>query len=380
LVNVCNEVDDNCDGVVDEDAVDRDVCFRDRDEDGFGAGQPYRGCCDSQLRFPDDCDDHDPSVNPDQLELAGDGLDNDCDAHTTDEDLDGDGVANDEDCAPTDPWSSTLYVDADGDGYGDPDVALVDCEEGVEDNTDCDDTRASTHPAAAEVADDGLDNDCDPGTTDYDIDGDGIDNDLDCGPSDPWSQQFYADADLDGFGDPGVVDCGLGGVADNTDCDDSDAEVFPGAEDICYNAIDDDCNGWVDDSEELRWCYPDYDGDGYGGAPGYSGCCPQTLSDAYDCDDTSPLVNPDILEVADDGVDNDCDSLTTDDDIDGDGVFDEDDCFPSDSEAWAMFADADGDGFGDPDVVDCGPDGVADDTDCDDGDPYIHPGIAYSCP
>jgi hypothetical protein len=58
---------------------------------------------------------------------------------------------------------------------------------------------------------------------------------------------FYADADGDGAGDPGapVVACTAppGTVADATDCDDADASVHPGAEEVCGNGVDDDCGG-----------------------------------------------------------------------------------------------------------------------------------------
>ncbi len=42
-----------------------------------------------------------------------------------------------------------------------------------------------------------------------------------------------------------------GYVEDNTDCDDSDMEVNPGAEEICCNGKDDDCNGLIDENATL---------------------------------------------------------------------------------------------------------------------------------
>jgi hypothetical protein len=62
------------------------------------------------------------------------------------------------------PWVYS-YPDQDGDGYGDPDAALVHAQDVppgyVLDRTDCDDTRASVHPGALDRPGDGIDQDCD---------------------------------------------------------------------------------------------------------------------------------------------------------------------------------------------------------------------------
>jgi len=57
---------------------------------------------------------------------------------------------------------NTYYLDADDDGYGDPNNATSSCEPingYVDNNTDCNDTNASVNPAATEIGD-GIDNDC----------------------------------------------------------------------------------------------------------------------------------------------------------------------------------------------------------------------------
>jgi len=108
---------------------------------------------------------------------------------------------------------------------------------------------------------------------------------------------YYADLDDDGFGDANnsVESCAApdGYTSDSSDCDDGDAASYPGADEIWYDGVDQDCAGGQD---------YDQDGDGYvadvPGAPDGGG---------YDCEDTDADVHPDQAEVCDDGVDNNCD-------------------------------------------------------------------------
>ncbi len=149
---------------------------------------------------------------------------------------------------------------------------------------------------------------------------------------------------------PGMVqffDYDDDGHSDETDCDPQDSSIYPGAEEVPYDGIDQDCDG-----ADLT----DVDGDGHDGV----------RADGDDCDDNDMEVHPDALEVCDD-ADNDCD-----------GLVDEGDPDAVDVETWSP--DADGDGFGDPqgeEVVACdNPGGHADNNDdCDDSDASISPAM-----
>jgi Leucine-rich repeat (LRR) protein len=69
---------------------------------------------------------------------------------------------------------------------------------------------------------------------------------------------FYADTDGDGYGDINSTTLACtappGYVVNNTDCDDTDPNVNPGEIENCANGIDDDCDGFVDETR-----HPDYD-------------------------------------------------------------------------------------------------------------------------
>ncbi|MEL6349175.1 MAG: putative metal-binding motif-containing protein [Myxococcota bacterium] len=291
-----------------------------------------------------DCNDGNAAVNPDALEYC-DNIDNNCDG-TVDEP----GAVN----------AKVYYADTDGDNYGDPATEIKACSEtdGVsKDNTDCDDTNAGSYPGGVEICD-GLDNNCD-GNTDEFTASDAV--------------TWYFDKDGDGFGtsSPTQVACAQpDGYVDNTDdCNDGNADVFPGATETC-NGLDDDCNNEIDDEPDGAplW-YEDKDNDGYGGLgedpiavcqrpSGYSG-----TND--DCDDTTATVRPDAAELCD-GVDNDCDTLVDDTDPD-----------IADAGSYAPDADIDGYGSSNPDdiVIAClqPSNFVLDTSDCDDTNAAINP-------
>ncbi len=97
-------------------------------------------------------------------------------------------------------------------------------------------------------------------------------------------------------------------------------------------------------------------------------------SGGLDCDDSDALVNPDATEICSDGVDNDCDSITSDDISDG---------FCSCASGESMYyVDLDVDGYG-AGTVSCqrtGSPGYSEySTDCDDSDFDVNPGATEAC-
>ena len=140
----------------------------------------------------------------------------------------------------------------------------------------------------------------------------------------------YRDADSDGFGDPAVSVMGsltsipAGYVANATDCDDTNSAIHPGAPETC-NAIDDNCNGVVDEVFGFT-LYRDADGDGYGNAAISQFTCftPAGWSTlGTDCNDANASVHPGAAEACN-NIDDDCNGLVDDTggvvDTDGDGI------------------------------------------------------------
>ena len=335
---ICDAIDNDCDGDVDDSALDASTWYIDYDADGFGSSSYTEQACEQPIGFTDndlDCDDTSALALPGGIEVC-DGLDNDCNGDT------------DEDSA-TD--ALTFYADTDSDGYGDPSSTQVACEVGsgfVEDDQDCDDTDSKVNPSATETCD-GLDNDCD-GATD------------DASASD--AATWYIDYDADGYGSSTYTtqacDQPTGYASTSDDCDDTSALASPGVTEIC-DEIDNNCDGDVDEdsaSDATTW-YLDLDLDGYGDPSNTSTSCVQpsgTVTDFGDCDDSDIDISPDAEEVCD-TVDNNCDGSTDEDTA-------------VDADTW--YADTDGDGYGDPDSTTqaCDqPTGyVSDNTDCDDTD------------
>jgi hypothetical protein len=383
-IEICNDIDDDCDASIDVDAIDAGTWFVDRDADGFGDDTTETRSCVPPAMHSDvagDCDDASDAIHPGAAETCDD-LDDDCDGLV--DALDGDLVDG-----------TTWYTDADGDTYGDPGASVVQCvhpEGTVADGTDCDDLHANIRPDVSELCD-GIDNDCDGltddddpdplvGTTVFyaDADGDGLGdakapieacevpagfvaNDEDCDDGAVTTRRrslWYEDDDGDGYGGEDTVflcEQWPGWTATSGDCDDRDSDLSPAAAETC-NEIDDDCDSLVDDDDPSvsapLW-YADDDRDGYGDdASAVSSCVPvpDYVSAGGDCDLASADVYPSAPEQCD-MLDNDCDGS-----VDESVVYSD----------WHR--DDDGDGYGTSldDVNDCvRPSGyVAIAGDCDD--------------
>jgi hypothetical protein len=398
---VCNTLDDNCNGTADEGVTG--TFYRDADSDGYGDAAVSTSTCAAQGGYVSnstDCDDTLATRNPGNAETC-DGVDNDCDTVVDDgvlnmyyRDLDSDGhgatvaasactapggyVVASDDCDDTrntvypgatetcnlrddDCDSQTdegvtafLYTDGDGDTYGDPATGADQCAASgrVADNSDCDDLAASRHPGATEVCD-GVDQDCD-GVSD-----DGL-----------VFVTYYRDQDGDGYGVDAltVSACAVpsGYVATGGDCNDSSTALHPNATEVC-NDVDDDCDTLVDDGFVQQSWHPDADGDGFGNPSSATLSCLQpsgTVLDATDCNDGSSQIRPGATEVCD-GVDQDCD-----------GTIDE-------GVKITFYADGDSDGYGSASTVTntcSAPTGfVSDSTDCDDSKGFVHPGAVEVC-
>ena len=262
---------------------------------------------DSDTYFGDvDCNDNNAAINPGATEVCDDAIDNNCDSLTDQQDT----VT----CGTEVP-----LPDADGDGY----TADVDCN----------DNNAAIYPGAPVVCGGAIDDSNCDGLTDEvvaceidDNDGDSVVNANDLCPNTPIGEAVNvngcSNSQIDADGDSYTAD---------VDCNDNNAAINPGAPEIC-DGIDNNCsNEIIAAIDEGGVCSgtEDEDNDGVvnandlcpstplGEAVDSNGCTALSLdvdSDTYlrdvDCNDNDAAINPGATEICDDGIDNNCDSLT----------------------------------------------------------------------
>jgi len=213
---ICDGVDNNCDGFIDEGFI-IDTYWLDADNDGYGDINFSTTSCfipEGYVPNSTDCNDEDENINPGISEIC-DGIDNNCDG-LTDEGF----------------ITSQYFLDSDNDGFGNPNSSVISCfmPDGYANNgDDCNDFNENINPESPEIcnnADDNCSGEIDEGLI---------------------TQTYYADTDNDNYGDPDntIENCSQpnGYVQNNLDCDDTDDDINPAADEILDDGIDQDCDG-----------------------------------------------------------------------------------------------------------------------------------------
>jgi hypothetical protein len=279
-VEICNGLDDNCNGDIDED-LPLLTLYADVDGDGYGSMIDSVLHCSLLPGYAsnnDDCNDLNDVINPDAMEICN-GLDDNCNGFA-DEGL-----------------VTIFFQDADLDGFGNAAFPIAACSApiGYADNAlDCNDDDNLIFPGSIEVCN-GQDDNCD-GYIDEGI-----------------VSIYFLDYDNDGYGDADsfVLDCTLplGYSPNNLDCDDLNDMVHPGMTETC-NYIDDDCDGSIDDELTIFTLFIDSDGDSFGDAEYDTISCFASIfgyvADSDDCDDSNADIYPGAIET-ENGLDDNCD-------------------------------------------------------------------------
>ena len=351
---VCNGVDDNCNGQTDEGAPLCTTYYKDADGDGFGLSGDTVCACKVTGQYTavkgGDCNDGNAQAFPGSPEVCND-IDDDCDGKIDEEGTQG--------CI-------TLYKDADSDSYGLAQDSKCLCKAATPYSAtltgDCNDANANVNPGANEVCN-SLDDDCDGNANEEGA---------------PGCSVMYRDNDSDTYGVANDFKCyctpmGAYGAALTGDCNDTNAAVFPGAQELC-DGLDNNCNGQVDEGAQLQCItyYRDGDNDGWGLASDSQCLCQPggnySAVKSGDCNDNNGAVNPDAVEFCN-SLDDNCDGVVDGENSQGCTVF---------------YQDGDSDGYGLPGSGRClcgvaPPYVVTAGGDCADQNGAINPGAAELC-
>ncbi len=222
---ICDEKDNNQDGVIDEGVTI--PYYQDQDGDGYGLTSSVVNTCSQPVGYSTtdgDADDSRNTIYPSATEIC-------------------DNFDNDQDGVVDEGVTTTYYLDSDHDNYGTSAVTIQSCSlpSGYASvSGDADDSRNTIYPGATEVCDN-YDNDQD-GSTDEGV-----------------TTTYYRDSDGDGFGNLSVTrsSCSLpvGYATNSTDCDDTSSLVNPNQSESSATWDDDNCNGTI--QQGLEYGYDD---------------------------------------------------------------------------------------------------------------------------
>ena len=250
----------------------------------------------------------------------------------------------------------TYYADADSDTFGNLNSPLSACSQPsgyVTNSTDCNDNNSAVRPNATEICNT-FDDDCDG------LINEGI-----------TFITYYADNDADGFGNPNasLSACSppTGYVTNNSDCNDANALIKPGAVELC-NLVDDNCNGQINEGLVFVNYYLDTDQDGFGAGPATNSCTPifgNYVTNNSDCNNNNANIRPNAVEICN-SIDDNCNNLIDD------GL-----TFVN------YYIDSDGDGFGSGVAINSctnpGAGYATNNTDCNNNNAAIRPSATEQC-
>jgi hypothetical protein len=338
---ICNELDDNCDGQIDEGV--QNTYYVDMDGDGYGSMNFWSiQACTAPMGFApssNDCADENPAINPGATEVCN-TIDDNCDGQIN------------EGFGPL----TIYYADADGDGYGNGtqtiDVLLQGSSSASVSNGSLVIIGSNTFtgssltgsvsfvaPVDATYAFDWSFSTADGAQFDpaYYINGtayqltDNFGSQTQSGTQsvtvtagstfgfsvvttdDVQGSATLTISNFNGFSLPTFTQaCSqpAGYAVVNGDCDDAVAAINPGATEVC-NGIDDNCSGVAEEGLTFTDYYADLDLDGYGAGTATNACAQPVgyVTTNTDCNNNNAAVNPGATELCTTSVDDNCNGL-----------------------------------------------------------------------